>query len=70
MPERAGAAVDIHLLMIQAQILDRCHRHRRKRFVDLVQIYVLGLPIQLSQQFLHGTTGAKVNHSGSRAKLV
>src|SRR5260221_9219045 len=30
MSERAGSAVDIHLLMIQAQILHRGHRDRRK----------------------------------------
>src|ERR1700694_5196318 len=37
MPERTGSAVDIHLLMIQAQVFHRGHRHRRKRLVDLVQ---------------------------------
>src|SRR5882724_8224944 len=57
MAERTGSAVDIHLLMIQAQVLHRGHGHGRKRLVDLVQVDVLGLPIQLPQQFLHGAHG-------------
>ena len=54
MPQGAGTAIDIRFLVIQSQVLHRCHRHRGKRFIDLVQIDVIGLPIQLRQQFLDG----------------
>ena len=70
-PSAAGTAVHVDLGVIQAQVLHGRHGDHRERLVDLVQIDVLRAAIRsASSSFCIAPTGASVNHSGSRAKLV
>ena len=71
MAERAGAAVDVDLLVRDADVLHRRHGDDREGLVDLEQIHVGGLPAgALASTVWIAPTGAMVNHSGSCAWLA
>ena len=54
MPERDGAAVNVHLLRIDPELLQHCHRLDRKGFVQFEELDVLQVPADLVQEALHG----------------
>ena len=49
MAERDRAAVDVDLVLVDAEHPDRVQRHRRERLVDLPQVDVLGLQARPSR---------------------
>jgi hypothetical protein len=49
-PERTGAAIDVQFLSGDAEIALCRHRHHRKRFIDLEQIYIADTPADLVEQ--------------------
>ena len=66
MAQGAGAAVDVQLGVVDAQLPHRRHGHGREGLVDLEQVHVADLPASLVEHLLESpTTGAVVNHSGA-----
>ena len=57
MAERAGAAVDVHLVVRQPVLLHCRHRYHGERFIDLVEIHVLRVPAGFSKQLLECAYG-------------
>src|SRR5437763_14707755 len=54
MPERAGAAMDVHASAVDREIANGRHRHHCERLVDLEQVDVPYRPIRLLQHFADG----------------
>ena len=50
MPERASAAIHVDLRVIELEIVHRGHGDARERFVDLVEIDLIGSPADFRQQ--------------------
>jgi len=55
MAERAGAAVHVHLRMIELEIVHRSHGDARESFVDFVEVDVASIP---ARAFEHRTNRA------------
>src|SRR5665213_784378 len=51
MAERAGAAIDVQLLAVDAEIALCCHRHHGEGLVDLEQVDIADAPADLVEQF-------------------
>src|SRR3546814_16322486 len=54
MPQRAGAAMDVHLVLRQVQLPHRRHGDDRESLVDLVEVDVPGVPPGPFEEGLHG----------------
>ncbi len=67
MAERAGAAVDIDLVMRQIEIAHRRHGDDREGLVDLEQIDLAELPARLFRSFRIAPIGAVAKRCGSCA---
>ena len=58
-PERTGAAMHVDPCVLDADVTHGGHRHDRERFVDFVQIDVLGAPAEPLQCLLDRADGRR-----------
>ena len=65
MPERACAAVHVHLVERQTVLFHRRHGDHGEGFVDLVEVHLARAPPGALKVFLDGAEGAVVDHAGS-----
>ena len=67
MAERAGAAVDVDLVVGESKVAHRRHRDDRESLVDLEEVDDSGRQPVLSNSFLMAPIGAVGNLPGSAA---
>ena len=70
MAERAGAAVDVDLLVGKVEVAHRGHRDDREGLVDLVEIDAVRLQPVFSNSLRIAPTGAVGNFEGSAAYVA
>src|SRR5213080_4409509 len=47
------ATMNVDTIWVQAEVFDGCHRHDRKRFIDLVEVDLIRIELQFPEKDLN-----------------